>query len=136
MIGDQFSQSFIDIWQSHYEDELPDEIVSKCTQSICKICGIEFPNLITARTHYGGRAHTRKARIALEMWVDEDPSNRKLPVLKQEAQTESGQAMPVTFFENRSEENEKYCEVCELALSSKIVATSVSCKQKCVTYKL
>ncbi len=112
--------TFPKVWLSQYEEPLPDEISKQCMNERCGLCGVEFSSQSVARCHYSGRPHAKRSTAVLEKWVSEDPSNRRMPTLKPlNVPNDNSQS----FYENREDHDETYCQLCRIELTSKIVAT-------------
>lgn len=115
-----------EVFLAQYESELPKVIIDQCSDLKCDVCCVDFMgSLMVAKSHYAGKNHGKKFKQALEEWHKEDPQNNIIPQLKQvEVSSSSCSVGEKSFFENRHDHDETYCHVCNIELSSKIVATS------------
>jgi hypothetical protein len=117
-------QSALSVWLSLYDGELPDVVISKCTDASCDLCSVTFDSPINARIHYAGKPHNKKCKKVMEEWVAQDPPNRTMPTMKQPEETATSASDTQSFYENRDDHDDTFCNTCTVELSSKIVATS------------
>ncbi len=111
----------LQIFASKYDGELPEEVLSQCNDNECHLCGgVQFNgSLNVARSHYSGKNHAKTFKAALQDWYMKDPVNNIMPTLKP-----TDDATSLNFDENRPDHDETFCHVCNIELSSKIVAVS------------
>jgi len=116
----------LEIFLSQYEDTIPEEVKSKSTNAACGLCEIDFESQVSvAKSHYAGKNHAKKFKQALEAWHAKDPENNVMPTLKPAgAASENGAEGALSFFENRPDHDKTFCNICNLELTSEIVATS------------
>ena len=116
--------SALEVFLSLFEEPLPDDIVRQSTDKECRLCSVNFDNNITAKSHYAGKNHLKKVKRALEEWHQRDPTKNIIPGMKQTEVSSTNTNESMSFYENREDHDETYCNICRIELSSKIVATS------------
>ena len=95
------------IWLERWDRELPLPIVSMCRITKCDICDCSMNSGPMAKAHYEGKPHEKKLKACLELYCEKH--NIEIPRrIKLEAEE--------TF--------QEYCDICDLKLTSKIVANS------------
>merc|ERR1719361_955103 len=112
---EQYRAAGIDIWRSCYDAELPANLLEMCHPEKCDLCGVPFSKPIVAKTHYVGKIHCQKTAKFLEVWSN--MAKQRVPSKISEFNTSMHDVIP-------SGMRVDWCPVCQLHLSSQIVAIS------------
>ena len=96
-------------WQSLYNGPLPPELIAMCHISQCDLCHISLTSPIVSKSHYLGKSHSKKTAAFLAGRSFNSGPNQ----VPQRVKTQD----PV-------EEDDTFCKICNIALSSKIVAVA------------
>lgn len=106
--GRSIDVSGLNTFQSMYDRPLPKEFLDLCHVERCSLCELEFTSSIVAKSHYLGKSHQKKTKLYLEAWSAR--TQNPLPQKKHEVD-----GLPNYY-------DEKHCRVCNLDLTSQIVA--------------
>lgn len=112
-------------WQDMYDAPLPTELLKKCRIAKCDLCDIEFTSAIVAKSHYVGKNHSKKTNLFLSDFALNHPE-QKVPVRVNQAFDKPPEPdQPVTVIAGLTQnQDETFCHLCNIGLSSKIVAVS------------
>ena len=102
--GDMKLDSWQKEWLLHWDSPLPPPIISLCRLTKCDICDVTFSSVVMARSHFDGKNHDKKLRAALELYCGHH--SLRLP----------------RKHEDSGPEFERFCQVCEVELTSDSMA--------------
>jgi len=102
-------------WISCYDGELPKSVLDKCRPARCDLCSVDLTSPIHAKSHYLGNPHKKETKRHLDKLRGE---GQVVPSLKEEPKPLNPQLAGLMTNEN----DQNWCKLCELQLSSPMVA--------------